>query len=119
MAAEYDEKGDYKYPEGFDSETNEWLEGFEKQRETWEKQYAEAHTRWEAHRAQVEAFAKADAEAAGGSNETSYSSETGDAIASETPAADESAPRPPAPANEGTLASDEALAALREKLTGN
>ena len=74
MAAEYDDKGDYKYPEGFDPETNEWLEGFEKQRETWEKQYAEAHARWEAHRAQVEAFAKADAEAAGGSNATSYSS---------------------------------------------
>ena len=77
MAAEYDDKGDYKYPEGFDPETNEWLEGFEKQRETWEKQYAEAHSRWEAHRAQVEAFAKADAEAAGGSDATSYSSETG------------------------------------------
>ena len=88
----------------------------EKQRELWEKQYAEAHSRWEAHRAQVESFAKADAEAAGGSNETSYSSETGDAPA----ATDEStAPRPPAPASEGTLASDEALAALREKLTGN
>ena len=118
MAAEYDEKGDYKYPEGFDPETNEWLEGFEKQRETWEKQYAEAHSRWEAHRAQVEAFAKADAEAAGGSDATSYSSETG-----ATPAGDDedegSAPRPPAPVSEGTLASDEALAALREKLTGN
>ncbi|HQD69243.1 MAG TPA: 30S ribosomal protein S1, partial [Ornithinibacter sp.] len=114
MAAEYDEKGDYKYPEGFDAETNEWLEGFEAQREIWEKQYAEAHARWEAHRAQVEAFAKADAEAAGGSNETSYSSETGS-----TPAEDGGAPRPPAPAAEGTLASDEALAALREKLTGN
>jgi small subunit ribosomal protein S1 len=117
MAAEYDEKGDYKYPEGFDSETNEWLEGFESQRETWEKQYAEAHSRWEAHRAQVESFAKADAEAAGGSNETSYSSETG-----ATPQSDDeedTAPRPPAPASEGTLASDEALAALREKLTGN
>ena len=84
MAAEYDEKGDYKYPEGFDPETNEWLEGFEKQRETWEKQYAEAHSRWEAHRAQVEAFAKADAEAAGGSDATSYSSETGATPASTT-----------------------------------
>ena len=50
MAAEYDEQGNYKYPEGFDPETNEWLEGFENQRETWEKQYAEAHTRWEAHK---------------------------------------------------------------------
>ena len=33
MAAEYDEAGNYKYPEGFDPETNEWLEGFETQRE--------------------------------------------------------------------------------------
>ena len=66
----------------------------------------------------MEAFAKADAEAAGGSDATSYSSESGDEPA--TPAAaDDSAPRPPAPTTEGTLASDEALAALREKLTGN
>ncbi len=27
MAAEYDEQGNYKYPEGFDPETNEWLPG--------------------------------------------------------------------------------------------
>ena len=104
MAAEYDEQGNYKYPEGFDPETNMWLEGFEKQREAWEKQYAEAHARWEAHRAQVEAAAAADAESAAGSDiPTSYSSDSG---------------RPSAPAAEGTLASDEALAALREKLTG-
>ena len=96
MAAEYDEKGDYKYPEGFDPETNEWLEGFEKQRETWEKQYAEAHARWEAHRAQVEAFAKADAEAAGGSDATSYSSETG-----ATPAARRRRGQRPASAGSG------------------
>src|SRR5512139_915429 len=73
MAAEYDEAGNYKYPEGFDPETNEWLEGFEKQRETWEKQYAEAHARWEAHKAQVDAAAKADAEAASSAGHaTSY-----------------------------------------------
>ena len=29
MAAEYDEEGNYKYPEGFDPESNEWLEGYE------------------------------------------------------------------------------------------
>jgi len=107
MAAEYDEQGNYKYPEGFDSETNEWLEGHEAAREKWEKQYAEAHARWEAHRAQVEEAVKADAEASsGGGSEampTSYSSGGTDTAA---------------PA-EGTLASDEALAALREKLTGN
>src|SRR6185437_14905095 len=63
MAAEYDEAGNYKYPEGFDPETNEWLEGYDAQREVWEKQYAEAHERWEAHKKQVEEMAKADAEA--------------------------------------------------------
>jgi len=108
MAAEYDEQG-------FDPETNEWLPGFESQREKWEKQYAEAHTRWEAHKAQVEAAAKADAEAASGSSDvpTSYSSSTG----GDGPE-DVATPRP-TPSSEGTLASDEALAALREKLTGN
>jgi small subunit ribosomal protein S1 len=110
MAAEYDEQGNYKYPEGFDPETNEWLEGFETQREQWEKQYAEAHARWEAHRTQVEEAARADREARdGGDSPASYSSETTAAAAPvETPDA----------GAEGTLASDEALAALREKLTG-
>jgi small subunit ribosomal protein S1 len=109
MAAEYDEQGNYKYPEGFDPETNEWLEGFEAQREQWERQYAEAHARWEAHRAQVDEAAKADREARdGGDTPTSYSSET---TAAEPAAAPETG-------GEGTLASDEALAALREKLTG-
>ncbi|HQY97766.1 MAG TPA: S1 RNA-binding domain-containing protein, partial [Phycicoccus sp.] len=116
MAAEYDEAGNYKYPEGFDSETNEWLEGYEKQRETWEKQYADAHARWEAHRAQVEAAQKADAEAAAGAEvPTSYSSDS----SSSSDAGSEGSARPAAPVAEGTLASDEALAALREKLTGN
>ncbi len=103
MAAEYDEQGNYKYPDGFDPETNDWLEGYEKQREEWERQYAEAHARWEAHRKQIDDAAKAETEArtdapAGGPTPSSYSSE--------------------APPVEGTLASDEALAALREKLTG-
>ncbi len=96
MAAEYDEAGNYKYPDGFDPETNEWLPGFEKQREEWERQYAEAHSRWEAHRKQVEEAKKAEVEA-GADAPSSYNS---------TPEAS------------GTLASDEALAALREKLTG-
>ena len=102
MAAEYDEQGNYKYPEGFDPETNEWLEGFEAQREKWEKEYADAHARWEAHKAQVEAAAEADSEAGVevAPAAASYSSESVDEAA-------------------GTLASDEALAALREKLTGN
>ncbi|NHN54941.1 30S ribosomal protein S1 [Calidifontibacter sp. DB0510] len=108
MAAEYDDQGNYKYPEGFDPETNEWLEGYEEQRERWEKQYADAHARYEAHQAQIEQARKDDAEAAdqGGSAPTSYSSGG---------SSDTAAPATPA---EGTLASDEALAALREKLTG-
>jgi small subunit ribosomal protein S1 len=108
MAANYDEQGNYQYPEGFDAETNEWLEGFEAQREEWEKQYARAKERFDAHQKQVEEARKADAEAAAGGGETpsTYSSEAAPA------AADDSAPAG------GALASDEALAALREKLTG-
>ena len=94
MAAEYDEQGNYKYPEGFDPETNEWLEGFDAQREKWEKQYAEAHARWEAHKAQVEAATKADAEAAAGAGtSTSYSRTRVPAPPTRAPAA--RAPRPP------------------------
>ncbi|HEX2498598.1 MAG TPA: 30S ribosomal protein S1 [Actinomycetes bacterium] len=103
MTADYDESGNYVYPEGFDPETNDWLPGYEKQREEWERQYAEARTRYEAHRKQVEDARKADAEAAAESGETpsSYSSAEEESEAT------------------GTLASDEALAALREKLTGS
>ncbi len=118
MSAEYDDQGNYKYPEGFDPETNEWLDGYDAQREVWERQYADAHQRWEAHKKQVEEAAKADAEARGeGDGSTSYSSES-DSSGEPGPvtAAD------PAPSSQGvadgTLASDEALAALREKLTG-
>ena len=123
MAAEYDDQGNYKYPEGFDSETNEWLEGFDAQREKWEKQYAEAHSRYEAHQAQIEQARKDDADAAAGAaTGTSYSSDSADDSSddeggSATPSSSSSASNN-SPA-EGTLASDEALAALREKLTGN
>ena len=105
MAAEYDEAGNYKYPEGFDPEANEWLEGFDAQREAWEAQYAEAQARFEAHKVQVAKALEADAEAAAAAPAaaepapTSYSSEE--------------------PSSAGTLASDEALAELRKKLTGN
>ncbi len=98
MAAQYDAEGNYIYPEGFDPETNDWMEGFEKQREEWERQYAEAQTRYDAHQKQIAEAQKAEAEAAAAS---SYSS---------APAATEEA--------SGTLATDEALAALREKLAG-
>ena len=64
MADSYDEQGNYIFPEGFDSETNEWLEGFEKQRDEWEARYAEAERRHKMHTAQMEKFAAAEAEAA-------------------------------------------------------
>lgn len=98
MAAEYDENGNYKYPEGFDPETNEWLEGYDAQREAWEAEYAAAHARWEAHKAQVARAMEQDTDT-GDAGSASYSSTAAEAT--------------------GTLASDEALAALREKLTGN
>jgi len=118
MAAEYDEAGNYKYPEGFDPETNEWVGGHEEQREKWEKQYAQAHARWEAHKIQVEEAIKADAEAAANPEKpTSYSS-NGSSSSDSNGSSSSSTSSDSAPA-EGTLASDEALAALREKLTGN
>ncbi|MGI5292314.1 30S ribosomal protein S1 [Nonomuraea polychroma] len=110
MAATYDDQGNYIYPEGFDPETGEWLEGFDKQREEWERQYAEAQQRFEAHKKQIEEARKAEAEA-GEAAPSSYSGETqpqqggGGGSSSSAPAS-------------GALASDEALAALREKLAG-
>jgi small subunit ribosomal protein S1 len=99
MAADYDENGQYKYPEGFDPATNEWKAGFEEARAKWEKEYAEAHARWEAHKKQVAAANEAAANlpdtAEPAAASASYSSES-----SET----------------GTLAGDESLAALRDKL---
>jgi small subunit ribosomal protein S1 len=104
MAASYDDQGNYQYPDGFDPETGEWLEGYETQKAAWEEQYAQAHARWEAHKQQVEEAAKAEVEAVEAS---SYSSEGEPA---------ESVPAEPGA--DGSLASDEALQALREKLTG-
>src|SRR6266550_1791281 len=97
MEAQYDDKGNYIYPDGFDPETQEWLPGYDSQREEWEKRYASARERFEAHRKQLAQAQKADAEAAAEAGEaTSYVSEEN--------------------TTNGTLASDEALAALREKL---
>jgi small subunit ribosomal protein S1 len=95
MDASYDEAGHYIYPEGFDVETQQWLPGHEAEQAEWERQYAEAHARWEAHQAEVAAQAAAapPAEAAASA---SYSSTTTD--------------------DSGTLATDEALAALRDQL---
>jgi small subunit ribosomal protein S1 len=105
MAAEYDNEGNYIYPEGFDPETQDWQDGYEKQREEWERQYAEAHVRYEQHIAQLKKAAEADAaasteEGGGGPAPSTYSSDGATS------------------ADGGTLASDEQLAALREKLSG-
>jgi small subunit ribosomal protein S1 len=136
MPASYDEQGNYEYPEGFDPETGEWLPGYEKQREEWEHQYAEARARFEAHRRQVEESRKADEEEAvaaepegaapavgtagpggPGGPRGARGARGGSRPATGTPGAVTSSSTP-GPASTGTLASDEALAALREKLSG-
>ena len=116
MAASYDDKGEYIYPDGFDPATGEWLPGFEEARDLWEKQYADAQKRFEAHQDQIKRMAEADAAAA---VPTSYTS-GGDAEGGEEgdSSGEGSAPRPAPAASGGTLASDEALQALREKLSG-
>ena len=87
MAADYDNAGNYKYPEGFDPATNEWKSGFDEARAKWEKEYAnEAAAKLPDAPAAAPAAAPASA---------SYSSESSE---------------------EGTLAADESLAALRDKL---
>jgi small subunit ribosomal protein S1 len=107
MAATYDDQGNYIYPEGFDPETGEWLEGFDAQREVWEAQYAEAHAKFEAHQKQIAEARKADAEAGIAENaDGSPSSYSSGVTVDETESTG------------GALASDEALAALREKLSG-
>jgi small subunit ribosomal protein S1 len=108
MPQEYDEDGNYKYPEGFDPETNEWVEGYEAQRETWEQQYAAAQERWEEHKKQVAKAVAADAEAS-----------AADAVGSAEAAPATGSFSSEEANDEGTLASDEALAALREKLAGS
>jgi len=122
MATAYDEQGNYLYPDGFDSETGDWLPGFEAQKEIWEKQYSEAQQRFQAHQEQIKRMQAADEQAA---EPSSYSSEAGaqeadgaeaDGLAVQAP--DPAAARPAAPSG-GTLASDEALQALREKLSGS
>ncbi len=97
MTTEYDENGEYKYPEGFDAESGAWLEGFDAQREKWEQEYAAAQARWEAHKIAVTKALEAEAAAPVETGAPSFSSDSNGG---------------------GTLADDEALAALREKLSG-
>jgi len=123
MPADYDEQGNYKYPEGFDPETQQWLEGFEAEREEWERQYAEARTRYEAHRHQVEEARKSDAEAAA-TSATGGQGQGGGARSESSGRGRSGSGRPAGSGGQdrggsgGALASDEALAALREKLSG-
>jgi small subunit ribosomal protein S1 len=107
MYAEYDDKGQYKYPDGFDAATGEWQPGHEEARAKWEKEYSAAHVRWEEHKKQVALANKlaaslpdvpAPAEASAAETHTSESSEN---------------------QSVGTLADDESLSALRDKLTDN
>jgi small subunit ribosomal protein S1 len=138
MPASYDEQGNYEYPDGFDPETGEWLPGYEKQREEWEHQYAEARARFEAHRKQVEESRKADEEEAATLTDESDEDGAAASAANGAPGAPRAGRGPrsggsrqgagspgavtssssPGAAATGTLASDEALAALREKLSG-
>ena len=103
MAADYDNAGNYKYPEGFDPATNEWKSGFDEARAKWEKEYAEAHARWEEHKRQVAAANEASAKLP-------------DAPAAAPATASASASYSSESSEEGTLAADESLAALRDKL---
>ncbi|MEY3586776.1 MAG: ribosomal protein [Actinomycetota bacterium] len=101
MSADYDENGNYRYPEGFDPATNEWKAGFEEARAKWEAEYAEAHVRWETHKTQVKATREQLA-----------------TLPDNAPAQEPTASAG-ASSSEGTLASDESLAALRDKLAGD
>ncbi|NBU23596.1 MAG: 30S ribosomal protein S1 [Actinobacteria bacterium] len=100
MSADYDEQGNYRYPEGFDPATNEWKPGYEEARSKWEADYAEAHTRWETHKAQAKATLAQLA-----------------ALPDAAPAQEPTASAGSA-SDQGTLADDESLAALRDKLAG-
>jgi small subunit ribosomal protein S1 len=100
MSADYDEQGQYRYPEGFDPATNEWKSGYEEARSKWEAEYAEAHARWELHKVQAKATFEQLATLP-------------DVAPAQEPTASSGAT-----ADQGTLADDESLAALRDKLAG-
>ena len=89
----------------FDATSGEWLEGFDTQREAWEAEYAAAQTRWEAHKKQILAAEETDATLEDGPRAAAPSSNSF--------SSDDVAP------SAGTLADDESLAALREKLSSS
>ncbi|MGP7997653.1 MAG: 30S ribosomal protein S1 [Streptosporangiaceae bacterium] len=116
MPATYDEQGNYVYPDGFDAETGEWLEGYDQQREEWERQYAQARSRFEAHRRQVTEARKADTGDEGGGSDGG--SDGGGGSDDDGSGTHTSGTPDRSGAGGGALASDEALAALRDKLSG-
>jgi small subunit ribosomal protein S1 len=99
MSADYDENGNYRYPEGFDPATSEWKPGYDEARAKWETEYAEAHARWELHKTQAKAAAELAASLPETAPEQAPSSSAGEAK------------------DGGTLSDDESLAALRDKLS--
>jgi small subunit ribosomal protein S1 len=119
MAAEYDDAGNYIYPEGFDPDSGDWREGYETQREEWERQYAAAYARYEQHIAQLQRTQEQEAEAAEAAP-ANYSSGGPSTGGSDEGDSDEADPGqgPPSQSGGGALASDAQLAALREKLSG-
>jgi small subunit ribosomal protein S1 len=100
MYAEYDDKGDYKYPEGFDPATSEWQPGHEEARAKWEKEYSEANARWVEHKKQVAIANKLAASLP----------DVPEPVASEDKGSSDQAE------SSGTLSDDESLGALRDKL---
>jgi small subunit ribosomal protein S1 len=100
MSADYDENGNYRYPEGFDPATSEWKPGFDEARAKWEADYAEAHARWELHKTQAKAAAELAA-----------------ALPVAAPAEQPASASAGAAKDGGTLSDDESLAALRDKLS--
>jgi small subunit ribosomal protein S1 len=101
LAQDFDDQGNYKYPEGFDPATSEWKPGFEEAKAKWEKEYAEAHARWEEHKKQVAAARELEATLPDAKPEESNSSSSTSEGMEE---------------NAGTLSQDESLTALKEKL---
>ncbi|HEY7854337.1 MAG TPA: 30S ribosomal protein S1 [Aquiluna sp.] len=99
MSADYDENGQYRYPEGFDPATSEWKAGYEEARTKWEAEYSEAHARWERHKLQAKAAFEHLANLPDSAPAQEPSSSAGEA------------------SDQGTLADDESLAALRDKLS--
>ena len=98
MAASYDDDGNYVYPEGFDPDTNEWIEGFDDGRAEWEARFAEAEHRHTMHTAYMKKFLAAEAAAV---RETASRSRKTGGGGSRT---------------SGSLAGDEQLTAIRDKL---